>query len=119
MAALTVYLFKTRVFIMSLGSLFVGAVCFLFWMLFGAFGAMIFNISFLAIPFMDAIQNRLPCWPRFWEIFRYILPKRIREKVYEPGHNELFDDYLLTRRRFRTKLARVCLNFCLQSVQFS
>lgn len=58
------------------------------------------------------ISKVRPGWPRFWELFQYILPKRIREKVYEPGHNELLDDYLLTRRKFRTWFARAWLNFC-------
>lgn len=53
-----------------------------------------------------------PGWPRFWQLFGFCLPKKTREIVYEPGRNELLEDYQLTRRQYRTKWARRWLAFC-------
>jgi hypothetical protein len=55
---------------------------------------------------------KAPGWPRFWELFGYCLPKKPRERVYEPGRNELLEDYLETRGRYRTAWSRRWLCFC-------
>jgi hypothetical protein len=53
-----------------------------------------------------------PSFPRIWALFAYLLPREIRERVYEPAHQELLEDYLEARRRFRTKGACRWLTFC-------
>jgi hypothetical protein len=39
------------------------------------------------------------------------LPRKVRDEVYEPYHQELLEDYLLTRKKYRTRLARRWLTF--------
>ena len=51
-------------------------------------------------------------FPRIWELFAFVLPKKFRERVYEPAHQELLEDYLLVRQKYRTKGARRWLAFC-------
>lgn len=53
----------------------------------------------------------LPGWPRFWELFGFCLPRKTRDKVYEPCHVELLEDYQLARK-YRTKWARRWLTVC-------
>lgn len=53
----------------------------------------------------------LPGWPRFWDLFRYLLPQKTQENVYEPAHAELLEDYL-TSKRYRSKWAKRWINFC-------
>jgi hypothetical protein len=45
-------------------------------------------------------------FPRIWELFPIILPKAVRERIYEPYHEELKEDYLEARKRFRTPWAK-------------
>ena len=56
-------------------------------------------------------------WPRLWELLGFMLPKKIREKVYEPGQNELLADFLRARA-YRTKWARrwLCVCFTFRTV---
>lgn len=53
----------------------------------------------------------LPGWPRFWDLFRYLLPKKTQESLYDPAHAELLEDYL-TSKRYRSKWAKRWINFC-------
>jgi hypothetical protein len=46
-----------------------------------------------------------------WEFFPYLLPHRVRERVFEPAHQEMLEDYLLTKR-IRGRWARRWLSFC-------
>jgi hypothetical protein len=48
----------------------------------------------------------------FWALFPFILPRRLREQVYEPSYQELLEDYHVARRSYRTKWARRWLTFC-------
>ncbi len=50
-------------------------------------------------------------FPRFWEVFPVILPRAVRERVYEPYHEELKEDYLRHRARWRTKWAKRYVTF--------
>lgn len=54
----------------------------------------------------------LPGWPRFWELGQYLLPKKTRKRIYEPAHQELLEDHILIKKRYRTKWAKRWLNFC-------
>lgn len=84
---------------------------------------MILKVAFASLAFVswlmgfprnlcELLYNNAPSnWPRFWELFGYCLPKKTRDKVYEPGRNELLEDYLLARK-YRTKWARRWLTFC-------
>jgi hypothetical protein len=51
-------------------------------------------------------------FPRFWNLFAYLLPRKVRERVYEPAHQELLEDYLTARKKYRTKWSRRWLTFC-------
>lgn len=55
---------------------------------------------------------RAPGFPRFWELLGYVLPKKTRERVFTPTYQELLEDYVSVRRKYRTKWARRWLNFC-------
>ncbi|QDT94152.1 hypothetical protein [Gimesia algae] len=50
-------------------------------------------------------------WPYFWDLLKYSLPKRIREKLYTPAHLDLLNDYNESRV-YRKKYERIYLNFC-------
>ena len=39
-----------------------------------------------------------PGFCRFWHLFQFSLPKKLRDEVYTPGHNELLADYIETRQ---------------------
>ena len=50
--------------------------------------------------------------PRLWELFPLILPRTVKERVYEPIHEELKEDYLAARKRWRTPWAKRYVTFC-------
>jgi hypothetical protein len=50
-------------------------------------------------------------FPRFWELFPIILPRSLRTRVYDPSHEELKEDYLTERKRWRTPWARKWVTF--------
>jgi len=62
-------------------------------------------------PKSVSANTRVFGWTRFWELFKYLLPHKTREKVYEPARNELMQDYLETRKE-KSKVVRAWLNFC-------
>jgi hypothetical protein len=52
-------------------------------------------------------------WPRFWELLRFFLGRRLREQVFEPAFNDLLADHLTTRAvRFQSPWARRWITFC-------
>lgn len=59
-----------------------------------------------------SLKKHLPGWPRFWELFGFLLPRKTREKVYDEIRNELLEDYYYTRKKYRTKWARRWLTLC-------
>ena len=46
-----------------------------------------------------------------WKNFSYLLPRKTRERVFEPAYQDLFADHLETRRK-RGKWFRRWLTFC-------
>lgn len=54
----------------------------------------------------EGVQKAPRGFRRFWELFSYILPHRVRERVFEPAFNELLEDYLEIRGRYRTRWAK-------------
>jgi hypothetical protein len=81
-------------------------------------------LSFASYVFWDSISGFrinlfprsskpvMPSFPRSWSLFAFLLPREVRERVYEPAHQELLEDYTLARRSYRTKQARRWLTFC-------
>lgn len=67
------------------------------------------------LPRDIAPSNQKPlslcAFPRFWSLFPIILPRSVRIRVYDPAHQELLEDYLLDRKRFRTKRAKRWVTF--------
>jgi len=57
-------------------------------------------------------RDKSPGFPRLWSLFPYLLPREVRERVYEPAHQELLEDYTLAYRKYRTKWSRRWLSFC-------
>ena len=52
-------------------------------------------------------------FPRFWELFGFLLPRRKRDRIFTPAYQDMLADYLTTRKeRYRTPWARRWLNFC-------
>lgn len=52
-------------------------------------------------------------FPHVWDLFRFMLPKRTRERIYEPAYNDLLALYLEAQQsRYQTKWARRWLWFC-------
>lgn len=53
-------------------------------------------------------------FPRFWELFGYVLPPSIKRKAYEPYVEEMKEDYLVARSnpKNRRKWPRRWLWFC-------
>ena len=51
-------------------------------------------------------------FPRFLQLFGYILPRETRERIYEPGKGDLLEDYLETRKKYRTKWSKRWLAVC-------
>ncbi len=47
-----------------------------------------------------------PSFPRFIELLRFALPRKIQKSLYEPYREELLEDYIIAKRRIRTKWAR-------------
>lgn len=50
-------------------------------------------------------------FPATWELFPFLLSRRIQRDVYEPVQEELLADWLKTRR-YKGKLARRWITFC-------
>jgi hypothetical protein len=50
-------------------------------------------------------------FPRLWELFPVILPRSVRERVYEPSHEELKEDYLKYRAMCRGAWSRRWVTF--------
>ena len=53
-----------------------------------------------------------PPLPRILELAGFLIPKRTRERVFEPYRHELCEDYYQSRRQYRTKSSRRWLTFC-------
>jgi hypothetical protein len=50
-------------------------------------------------------------FPRWWRLFSYVLTRKTRDRVFEPAYQELLEDYLTTRGKYRTKWAKRWLTF--------
>jgi len=69
------------------------------------------------VPARERVERRrspcvMPDFPRFWDLFAYLLPSKIRAQAYEPALQELREDYLVARRRYRTNSSRRWLTLC-------
>jgi hypothetical protein len=51
-------------------------------------------------------------FPRLWNLSAYILDHKTREKIYQPAAEELIEDFLESRRKYRTPWARRWLTLC-------
>lgn len=69
-------------------------------------------LLFLVYPVTLLVRRRtlFSQLPRVWELFQFLLPKKIREKVYEPAHQDLLQHHLLARR-YRGRWSRRWLTF--------
>lgn len=79
------------------------------------FPIMAFLGGMLAVlPWFNPTQKRPRCpgWPRVWNLFAFILPEDIKDRVYEPARAELLRAYG-SRLVYRTKWARRWINFAL------
>ena len=56
--------------------------------------------------------NADPGFPRVWKLLAFALPREVRTRVFEPAHQELLEDYLVARGRYRAKWSRRWLIFC-------
>ena len=50
-------------------------------------------------------------FPRFWNLFPVILPRSVRERIHDPAAEELKEDFIVARSKFRTKWARRWVTF--------
>jgi hypothetical protein len=59
-----------------------------------------------------AAKTSRPCvvLPRLWALFPFILPRNVRERVYEPAHQEVLEEYIKARK-YRTKWAGRWITF--------
>ena len=83
----------------------------------GTLDQTVFDGHYLELYAGDATSvsdvSMLTGFPRFWELFGFLLPRRARQRFFTPAHHALLEDYLATReKRFRTPWARRWLNFC-------
>lgn len=71
-------------------------------------------LCLIIFPFLACylIITLSPGWPRFWRLFSFILGHKTRDRVFEPAHQELLEDYYTARREFRTRPARAWLHVC-------
>jgi len=49
-------------------------------------------------------------WPDTWDLFSYFLPKKTRERVFEPAREDLLKQYRKSNRKYKNKAARLILN---------
>lgn len=54
----------------------------------------------------------MPDFPRFWGLLAFLLPASVRRQSFDPSLEELKGDFLVARRRYRTKRAGAWLTFC-------
>ena len=54
-----------------------------------------------------------PNWLRALDLFKLLLDKKTREKVFDPSYNELREDFVGARKKYRTRFARWWVAFCL------
>lgn len=69
-------------------------------------------ILLLALPAIDHVFDfwgRVN-WPDTWELFSYFLPKKTRERVFEPACEDLLKQYRKANRKYKNKAARFVLN---------
>lgn len=54
-----------------------------------------------------------PSWPVLWRLIGFVFPRKIRLGIYEPGRQDLLQDYLEARQLSKSKLSRYFLRLCL------
>ena len=78
--------------------------------------------TILALPVSNADRGandcKAPQWssgsgfPRVWQLFPFLLPPSVRERIYEPAHEELKEDYLRARAICAGRYSRAWVAFC-------
>jgi hypothetical protein len=53
-------------------------------------------------PNLQAEPISLPDFPRIWWLLGFLLPRRVRQEVFEPAQEEMKEDYLRALRPLRT-----------------
>lgn len=70
------------------------------------------NLSDDSSDSIPSKEKRQLSWPRIWDLAQYFLPKKIRERVYEPAHQEMLEDYLESQEKCDTRLSKQWINLC-------
>lgn len=70
------------------------------------------NLSDDSSDSIPSYEKRQLSWPRIWDLAQYFLPKKIRERVYEPAHQEMLEDYLESQEKCDTLLSKQWINLC-------
>jgi len=71
----------------------------------------------VSVEFEDFRQDALSLltpdlrWVDFWQLFRFILPRKTQIELYEPLYNEFLEDFLIARR-YKSKAAQRWLRLC-------
>ena len=55
---------------------------------------------------LASITTRRSGFPRWWRLFSFGLPRRIRKRCFDPAYEELLEDYFEAKTKYRTKGAR-------------
>ena len=54
----------------------------------------------------------LPVFPRLWYWFRFLLPGRVQDRIFEPLFQEFLEDYTLAKAQCRTPWEARWITFC-------
>jgi len=80
-------------------------------------GIVVLSVAYLtvstAVEWLCDSVSALRRFPKLWELFRYLLPKRVQDAVWEPTFWELMEDYYsivdrLEGRKWRTRWIVAC-----------
>ena len=63
-------------------------------------------------PKPQAEPVSLPDFPRIWRLFGFLLPRRVRQEVFEPAQEEMKEDYLRALRPLCTRGEARWLTMC-------
>lgn len=72
----------------------------------------IFDLPDVRLVLEPSTPNSGMSWPGAWELLGFLLPKRTRIMVFEPGRNELLEDWLISRVQYTSRACRCWFFFC-------